>query len=93
MERSNENVIEWLTGTDRVAVTFSQQKYISKIKKLAEKNSDIEVTENKDGSVFANFPLSWIKISPPKKMSEEQKEAAAERFRKMWEEKKNEESD
>ena len=29
-----DNAIEWLTGDDRVTVTFDQLKYINKIKKL-----------------------------------------------------------
>ena len=59
-----------------VTGTFSQRKWISKIKKLAEKRPDeVEiVVENTDGSIVAHLPLSYIKISPPKKVSEEQKE-------------------
>lgn len=34
--------------------------------------------------MFAHVPVNYIKISPPKKMSDEQREAASERFRQMW---------
>lgn len=36
MENS-ENCIEWLTGQHTITCTISQGKYISKIKRLAEK--------------------------------------------------------
>lgn len=45
--------------------------------------------ENKDGSAFFHVLVNWVKCSPPRKVSEEQKEAAAERFRQMWEDKKS----
>ena len=93
-ERSPENVIEWLTNKDKAKLTFGQQKYISKIRKLAENNPDkVKLYNNDDGSIFATVPLSWIKISPPRKVSDEQREAAAERFRKMHEEKRSKDSD
>lgn len=82
---SRENNIEWLNGQDRVTVSFSQAKYINKVKKLAEKHSDVEiVAENNDGSITAHLPLSYIKVSPPRQMSEEQKEQARDRLKKSW---------
>lgn len=47
------------------------------------------IVENKDGSAIFHVPVNWIKCSPPRKVSDEQKEAAAERFRQMWEDKKS----
>jgi U3 small nucleolar ribonucleoprotein component len=81
----NENVIEWLKGQNRVTVTLSQGRYISKVKKLAEKYPDeVEVVaENKDGSIVAHVPLRYIKISRPKEMTEEQKQKAAERLQRV----------
>lgn len=84
----NENVIEFLRGAETATATLSQGRYISKMKKLAEKfPEECEIIENKDGSILAHFPVKWVKISPPKQMSDEQKEAASERFKKMWTEK------
>lgn len=83
---SRENAIEWLNGQDRVTVSFSQGKFINKIKRLAEKNTEVEiVAENKDGSICAHLPLKYIKINPPRVMSEEQKELARERLLKYKE--------
>jgi adenylate kinase family enzyme len=79
----NENVIEWLTGSDTVLVTFSQKKYVNKIKKLAETREDVVIeTENKDGSILARLPLKYIKITPPRVMTEEQRNQVRERLEK-----------
>ena len=66
----------------------------SKLLKLAEKSPDDVkiISENKDASLFAHIPVNYIKISPPRQVFEEQREAASERFRQMWKE-KNESED
>ena len=80
---NNENVIEFLRGATTATVSFSQGRFISKIKKLAEKYPDeVEiVAENKDGSIVAHIPTHYIKISNLKKdLSEEEREALVSRF-------------
>ena len=80
-----ENVIEWLRNMGRATISFSQGRMVSKIRKLAEDYpEDIDIYSDNGNSVVAHIPVKWIKISPPRKISDEQKEAAAERFRKMW---------
>ena len=37
METNNEKCIEWISGQHNIVCSISQQKYIRKIKKLAEK--------------------------------------------------------
>jgi len=90
----NEFAINWLKGSDYAEVTAPSGSALkSKLLALSEKYPD-EVTKiiiNKDGSIFCHVPVSYVKISHPRKVSEEQKEAAAERFRQMWEDKKAEE--
>lgn len=77
-----ENAIEWYTGSDFIAVTLTQQKFINKVKKLAESHEDVKIlAENADGSVFAHLPLNFLKISAPRQLSEEQKAEAAERLK------------
>lgn len=73
-----ENVIEWEKDSKQVTVTLSQKSMISKIKKLAEARPEEcqIIAENKDNSIVAHVPRKWIKISPPKEVSEKQKEAA-----------------
>ena len=36
--------------------------------------------ENPDGSIVAHIPTKWVKISAPRKMSDEQREMLAERL-------------
>lgn len=73
---SRDNTVEWYTGQTIVTVTASQRKYVNKIKRLSEKRPDeVKITkQNIDGSIVAHMPLSYIKISPPKKVSAEQRE-------------------
>lgn len=89
----NEFSIAWVKGTDYAEVSAPSGSALkSKLISLAEKYPD-EVTNiiiNKDGSIFCHVPVSYIKVSHPKRVSDEQKEAAAERFRQMWEDKKAE---
>lgn len=73
---SNENVIEWTRDTKTAVVTLTQGRYISRIKKYAEKKPTecIILAENLDGSICARIPVSWVKISPLREVSEEQRE-------------------
>ena len=77
MNNCNENVIEFLKDEERATVTFSQGRYKSKIKRLAKaypEECEI-VAENPDGSLCAHIPVKWAKISLPRKVSDEQREA------------------
>ena len=88
----NEFCIEWIKGRDYAGVTVPSGTALkSKLMRYVEERSDEVklIAENKDGSAFFHIPISYVKVSPPRKVSEEQREAAGERFRKMWEEKKN----
>lgn len=86
----NEFAIEWIKGRNYAGVTAPSGTALkSKLLRLTEKNpDDVQiVAENEDGSIFAHVPVRYIKISPPRKVSEEQKEAASERFKQMWKDK------
>lgn len=87
----NEFCIEWIKGNDYAGITVPSGTALkSKLMKYAEERPDeVKVmVENSDGSAFFHVPINYIKVSPPRKVSEAQREAAGERFRKMWEEKK-----
>lgn len=60
-----ENVIEWLSGDKEVTVTFSQKKFVNKIKKMAEKHPElVEIRhENADGSIVAHIPLKAVHLT------------------------------
>lgn len=70
-----ENVIEFYTDEKRATVTFSQGRYVSRIRKYAEEKPEEcqIVAENADGTIVAHIPTKWVKVSPPKHVSEEQK--------------------
>lgn len=87
---NNENCIEFLNNQHSITVSFCMQKWINKIKKLKTKHpEDVKIiAENQDGSICARLPIKYLKISAPKKVSEEQRQAASERFKKLREENK-----
>lgn len=89
----NEFCIEWLRSGEYAGVTTPSSTALkSKLMRLTKERPDeVKVmAENKDGSAFFHIPISYIKVSPPRQVSEEQREAAGERFRRMREEKKME---
>ena len=77
-DKCTENVIEWLKDENRATLSLSQRRTISKVKQLAEQYPEEcqIVAENKDGSVCAHVPVSWVKISPPREMTDLQLEQA-----------------
>lgn len=83
----NEFSIEWIKGAEYAGVTAPSGTALkSKLLRLAkEKPDEVKVIAiNQDGSVFAHVPVTYIKVSPPRQVSDEQKEAASERFKQMW---------
>ena len=87
MTELRDNNIEWYTqgnSTAKVATgSFYQKRFVSKIRKLAQSHPDqVEITaQSTDGSICAHFPVSWVKISPPRQMSEERRAELSERLR------------
>lgn len=84
---NNENCIEFLNNQHQITVSFCMPKWIKKVKKLKEEYPDDVkiIAENNDGSICAKLPAKFLKISAPRKVSEEQRQAASERFRKLRE--------
>ncbi len=79
-ERNRENVIEFLSGEHYCSVTFTNRVHINRIKEIyrSHENEFKEFIENTDGSVYAKFPLKWVRLNPSKRtgrvISEEEKE-------------------
>lgn len=89
----SEFAIEWIKGNDYAGVTVPSGTALkNKLLRYAEERPDEVklIVENDDGSEFFHIPVNYVKVSPPRKVSDEQKAAAGERFKKMWEEKKGE---
>lgn len=85
MEKSEENVIEFLNRQDRACCTFNKTAWINRAKRLKDANTEaVDLVENADGSVFMAVPVSWIKIQPPRNVSDEQRAAMSERARRNF---------
>lgn len=77
----DENVIEWVTGETGIVLTLSQKKYINRARRLAKQHpSEVTMYDNPDGTVYAEMPLSYLKLTAPREVSDEQREAARQRF-------------
>lgn len=96
---NQENMIEFIVGQKTATVTFSNRKYINRIKKLYEDRKDDfkYFVENDDGTVCAKIPLKWIRINPGSKtgrtMTDEQREAARIRFQNYQNQRKKNKAD
>lgn len=78
-----ETIININDAETAVTLSTSQEWMKRRIRKLAESHPD-EVTYREDDGgyiMFANMPKKYIRISPPRKMTEEQRLKAAERMR------------
>lgn len=87
----NEFAINWIKGGKYAEITMPSGTALkSKLLKYAKERPDEvnHIIENKDGSMVCHVPVSYVKVSPPRQISDEQREALGERSRKMWEERK-----
>lgn len=60
-----ENVIEWYTGDDTCTATFTQKKFINRMRRMSETHGELVkiVHENTDGSIVCKFPLRAVHIT------------------------------
>lgn len=65
MAEIRENVIEWITGDNRITVSLTQKRFINRVKMLAEKHPELVdiVAENRDGSLCAHLPLKALHLT------------------------------
>ena len=78
-----ENVLEFLRDSKTMTVTFSQKRFITKVRELAEKFPDevVITAENPDGSIVAHMPVTALHLSIIRKnYTEAQRKAATERL-------------
>lgn len=75
-------------GDDKGSFASNEQRWITHIRKLAEKHPDkciiLKQPEENGGFIYARMPTSWLKIRPNRDISDEQRQAMSERFRAMW---------
>lgn len=80
-----ETAINYIAGELTATLFTAERKWINKITNYATKYpNEVTITDtNDDGSICATVPTKWFKLSPPRQVSEEQRQAASERFRAM----------
>lgn len=62
-------------------ISTNEKKLVNRIKKLKElRPNEVHITmnpEDNEGTIVARFPKSWLKINPPREVSEKQRETLA----------------
>lgn len=56
---------------------------IRKLDRLCENGEEITVAREGDGCKEYTFPKSWLKVRPPRKLSDEQRQKLANRMKSM----------
>ena len=82
-----ETTIDYVVGDKEFTYYTAERRLISKLLKQAESHpADVKIIHtNPDGSIVAHLPIRWFKApSPPKKVSDKQREAARERAKTLF---------
>lgn len=81
-----ETIINY-NNADATANVYSlNQPMRRRILALAEEYpEDVKITRLEDDSIEAEIPKGWVKIRPPRKLTDEQREALVERGRALAE--------
>lgn len=94
MRDIRETCWDHVEGNTYATYSSSERRWINKFKRDAAKYpEDVKIMHvNDDGSMVVHYPYNWIPMPRPKKkrspMSDEQRQAAAERFAKYRESQK-----
>lgn len=88
LTRLEMETIITFNAEEQTACCFTADKtMMRKIYKLIDGGNDIKILREGEDYLEVEVPKKWVKIRPPRKMSEEAKVAAGERMRSYWEEK------
>lgn len=86
-----ETVVGYIDSDKHASLCSGERKWINRILKLKEEHPDEidikEYPETNQGIILAHFPKKWLKINPPRQMSDEQKAVMAERLKAVRESK------
>ena len=70
-------------------MTTSEPKIINKVRRLQLIYPDqVHIEQDYGDQINCSLPFSWFKIKPKSTISNQRKEEASERFKKMWAERK-----
>lgn len=78
--------------TKRATVYSCIPTTIKQLYKLAEQHDEVRIELDNKYGLMISVPQKWVKVSPPRKMSEEQRAAAAERLKRFMRTKKEADS-
>ena len=81
-----ETSVEYIKGERYLTWYSDEPKWANRIRQLAADNADVNIISDDGEGVLAHCPVSWFK--PPKtpikrNMTDEQRQAAAERMKNM----------
>ena len=79
-----ENIVEWY-DRDKVAIitTSMDSRFYKKLSKYFNDYDDLTLSAlNEDGCLVMEVPVKWIKITPPRKVSDYLRKSASERAKK-----------
>lgn len=83
MREFHENAIEFFSEDSTATLSLHKKRFVNKIKKLKKSRPDeVDYVENLDGTICVHVPVSWIKISAPRILSSEEREAITSRLQK-----------
>lgn len=79
-----ETIINYNNAEKEASIYTCNENMQEKIRKLAEKYPEqVKITASDNYSVTAEIPKKWVKIVPPRNLTDEQRAAAAERMKKV----------
>lgn len=81
-----ETCVEYIKGELYLTWYSDESKWVSRIRRLAADNADVQIVKDDGESVLAHCPVSWFKPPKPpikRNMTDEQRKAASERMKNM----------
>lgn len=81
-KEERETIVLYTEADDRAEVYTHNKKLINRLSKFCEdRPGEIQkIRESETGAVTYTVPRDWVKVSPKRRMSDDQKAAAAERL-------------
>lgn len=80
MKEERETTIGWSDADSTATIYTYDKRLINRLGKLG-----VEIHRDENGAVFADIPKTWIKVNPPRQLSEEQKAVLTERMARLRE--------
>ena len=81
-----ETSVEYIKGERYLTWYSDEPKWANRIRQLAADNADVNIISDDGEGVLAHCPVSWFKPPKPpikRNMTDEQRQAAAERIKNM----------